>query len=154
MPEGQTEPLGKYSMNIQTVKFEYDPERNILFTEDNFSIQTEKDVEEFVRINLAKLEDIGRKVYLISKIDGLHIGANVSELYGRRSREVFESHILGFARYGDDPSARMTLRTASKKARLESNIYGSREEAVRAVEQMKAGKEGGRQLVPGPASEK
>jgi len=120
------------------IRFEYDRERNILFTEDNFSIQTEQDVEDFIRLNLAKLEEIGRRVYIISKIDGLHIGANVSELYGRRAREVFADHILGFARYGDDPSARMTLRTASKKARLESNLYVTREEAVRAAGQMKA----------------
>lgn len=126
-------------MSSQTVRFEYDPEKNILFTEDDFSLQTEQDVEDFIRLNLEKLESIGRRVYMISRIDGLRIGAGVSENYGRRSREVFQGHILGFARYGGDPSARMTVRTASKKARLESSIYDTREEAVRAVEQMKSG---------------
>jgi hypothetical protein len=125
-------------MSSQTIKFEYDPGRNILFTEDDYSVQTEKEVDDFILINLQKLESIGRKVYMISKIDGLRIGAGVSEYYGRRSRDVFQNHILGFARYGDEPSARMTVRTASKKAKLESNICDSREEAVRAVERMKA----------------
>lgn len=125
-------------MSDNAIRFEYDRERNILFTEDDYSIQTEQDVEDFIQLNLAKLEEIGRRVYMISRIDGLRIGAGVSENYGRRSREVFQDHILGFARYGGDPSARMTVRTASKKARLESSIYDTREEAVRAVEQMKS----------------
>lgn len=126
-------------MPAQTVKFEYDPERNILFTEDDFSISNEQEADEFIRINLEKLESIGRKVYLISKIDGLHVGAGASEYYGRRAREVFQRFVLGFARYGEDPAARMTVRTSSKKAHLESHIYNTREEAIQAVEQMKAG---------------
>lgn len=126
-------------MSAQTVKFEYDPVNNILFTEDDYSIQSPEDVEEFIRLNVEKLESIGRKVYIISKIDGLHIGASVSELYGQRAREVFQKYILGFARYGEDPSARMTVRTASRKARLESHIYGTRAEAVQAVLQMQSG---------------
>jgi len=83
------------------------------------------------------LESIGHKVYLISKIDGLHVGAAVSEYYGRRAREVFQRFVLGFTRYGDDPAARMTVRTASKKADLESHIYNTREEAIAAIEAMK-----------------
>lgn len=94
-------------------------------------------MEEFIRINLEKLESIGHRVYLISKIDGLQVGAGVSEYYGRRAREVFQKYVLGFARYGEDPAARMTVRTASKKANLESNIYNTREEAVAAIEAMK-----------------
>lgn len=124
-------------MSTQTVKFEYDPENNILFTEDDFSITTKAEADEFIRINLEKLESIGHKVYLISRIDGLHVGAAVSEYYGGKAREVFQKYILGFARYGEDPAARMTVRTSSKKANLESNIYNTRQEAISAIESMK-----------------
>ncbi len=124
-------------MSTQTVKFEYDPEKNILFTEDDYSIKTEQDVDDFIKINLDKLREIGHRVYLISRIDGLHVAAGVSEYYGCRARQVFQEFILGFARYGEDPASRMTVRTASKKANLESNIYSTREEAVQAIEQMK-----------------
>lgn len=126
-------------MSIQTVRFEYDPEINVLFTEDDYSINSEQDVDEFIRLNQEKLESLGRRVYMISKIDGLHIGAQVSEYYGHRSREVFHKHILGFSRYGENPMARMTVRTSSKKAKLESNICNTREESIRVIEQIKKG---------------
>ncbi|MDI6740119.1 MAG: hypothetical protein QME74_07125, partial [Candidatus Edwardsbacteria bacterium] len=83
------------------------------------------------------LELIGHKVYLISRIDGLHVGPAVSEYYGKRASEVISKYILGFARYGENPSARMTVRTASHRAKLVSNIYDSKEQAIAAVEQMK-----------------
>jgi hypothetical protein len=124
-------------MSTQSIKFDYDPERNILFTEDDFNIATEQEVEEFIRQNLEQLRALGHPVYMISKIDGLHIGARISEYYGQRSREVFKGHILGFARFGENPAARMTVRTASRKAGLESNICNTREEAVRIIEQMR-----------------
>jgi hypothetical protein len=130
-------------MSTQSIKFDYDPERNILFTEDDFNVATEQEVDEFIRQNLEQFRALGHPVYMISKIDGLHIGARISQYYGQRSREVFRNHILGFARYGENPSARMTVRTASRKAGLESNICNTREEAVRVIEQLK--QDGGKQ---------
>ncbi len=126
-------------MALQTVRFEYDPEINVLFTEDDYSISSGQDVDEFIRLNQEKLESLGRRVYMISKIDGLHIGAQASEYFGQRAREVFQKYILGFARYGENPVARMTVRTSSKKAKLESNICKTREEAIRVIEQIKKG---------------
>jgi hypothetical protein len=119
------------------INFEYDPQKNILFTRDDYDLNTEQDVDDFIAINLAQLEKLGRKVYVISRIDGLRVAAPVSEYYGRKARGVFEKHILGLVRYGEDPAARMTVRTASRKAQLESNIFNTREEAVAAVEKMK-----------------
>ena len=126
-------------MAIQTVRFEYDAERNILFTEDDYSLSSEQDVDDFIRLNQEKLESLGRRVYMVSKIDGLHIGAQVSEYFGQRAREVFQKYILGFARYGENPAARMTVRTSSKKAKLESNICNTREEAIRVIKQIMKG---------------
>ena len=128
-------------MSSQSIKFDFDPERNILFTEDDFSVATEQDVDEFIRLNLEQFKSLGHPVYLVSRIDGLHIGAQISEYYGRRSRQVFKDHILGFARYGENAASRMTVRTASRKAGLESNICNTREEAVQIIEQMKPGLE-------------
>ena len=123
-------------MASQTVRFEYDAGRNILFTEDDYEITTEKDVDDFVKINLEQLEKIGHKMYIICKIDGLHISASVSEYYGKRIKEIIGQYNHGFARYGENPAARMTVRTASRKADLESNIYSSREEAIEAIVRM------------------
>ncbi|MBI4726495.1 hypothetical protein HY768_04610 [candidate division TA06 bacterium] len=71
-------------MASQTVKFEYDPVRNILFTEDEYLISSERDVDEFLFRYLKKLEEIGHRVYVISHIDGLEVHASLYDYYGKK----------------------------------------------------------------------
>jgi hypothetical protein len=124
-------------MATQTVTFEYDPEGNILFAEDDYEIANEADVDAFLGQYEARLKTIGAKPYLVVRIDGLLVGAKVDEYYGRRAKEVVERNILGFARYGTNAVSRMSVRTAALKSGFEINIYDSRERAVAAVEKMK-----------------
>jgi hypothetical protein len=124
-------------MAAQTVTFEYDPERNILFADDDYEISSEADVDAFLGQYEARLKAIGTKPFLVARIDGLLVGAKVDEYYGRRAKEVVERNILGFARYGTNAVSRMSVRTAALKSGFEINIYDSRERAVEAVERMK-----------------
>lgn len=138
IPKGQAEVLVKYSMDAQTVKFEYDPDRNILFAEDDFEINTEAEVEEFLDHYRRKFQELGSKPYLVARIDGLRVGAGVDELYGRRVKEVVVAGLRGFARWGSNAVSRMSVRTAALKSGFEINIFNSREEAVQAIEKAKA----------------
>lgn len=124
-------------MSAQAVKFEYDPERNILFSEDDFEINTEADVEEFLGHYRRKFEELGTKPYLVARIDGLRVGAKVDEHYGLRTKEVVAAGLLGFARWGTNAVSRMSVRTAALKSGFEINIFDSRERAVEEVERMR-----------------
>ncbi|MCU0606704.1 MAG: hypothetical protein MUF78_04630 [Candidatus Edwardsbacteria bacterium] len=121
----------------QTVTFQYDADRNILFAVDDYEIASERDADEFLALYERELGAIGAKPYLVVGIDGLLVGAKVDAYYGRRAKEVVERNILGFARYGSNAVSRMSVRTAALKAALEVNIFNTRDEATAAVERMK-----------------
>jgi hypothetical protein len=120
-----------------TVNIEYDPERNIVFTIDNWDIKNQADVDEFYAEHARRFEQIGKKFYMISNIDKLSIHPSVLEYYGETARRTIGHFILGFARWGSNEVSRMSIRTSSMKARLESHIYQTREEAIRYIEDLK-----------------
>ena len=124
-------------MAAQTVTFEYDPARNILFAADDYEITSETDVASFLGLYEAQLKKIGVKPYLVVQIDGLLVSARVDQYYGQRAKEVVERNILGFARYGSNAVSRMSVRTAALKAAFDVNIFATKEEAVSAIERMK-----------------
>lgn len=127
---------------MSKITFEYDKEKNILFTVDDYEIRTEEELEKFfseVKRELDKVYEIaGGKFYVVSKIDGLMISAKMSELYGERVKEILDEYVLGHARYAENPQARMSVRTASLKGKISPNIYNSKEEAIRAIEEDRA----------------
>ena len=98
------------------IKFTFDAARNVLFTEDNFDLRTEEDVEEFFRINDEECRKHGSKFFLVSNIDNLKIHAPVIGLYGKKGKVLVEKYLRGHARYATDPFARMSIRTAYSRA--------------------------------------
>lgn len=119
------------------VDFEYDEERNILFTKDQWEIKTKQDVGEFFEEYKKYLKKFNKKVYLVSHIDGLLVHADIAEYYGEAARVAVYEYLLGYARWGANDWARMTVRTTSLKAKMVPRIYGTREEAIQAIEEMK-----------------
>jgi hypothetical protein len=121
----------------KTVKFDYDAEQNILFSEDYWDLKTEKDVDEFLDVNVEYLEKLGKQIYIVSKIDGLRIRANVADYYGEKARERVLKYVLGYARWGTSNWGKMTVRTSSLKAKMDPFIYNSKEEATQAIIKLK-----------------
>jgi hypothetical protein len=120
-----------------TVSIEYDAERNIVFTIDKWNIETKSDVDEFFAEYIKHFEAIGKKFYMISNIDQLTVHPSVLEYYGATALRTVHHFLLGFARWGSNDLARMSIRTSSMKAHLESHIFQTREEAIRYVEELK-----------------
>ena len=120
------------------VTFEYDRSSKILFVEDNWDIRSKQDVDDFFAEYSRKIADIGERFWMIAHIDNLVIHAEVAEYYGEAARKATTDLLLGLVRWGEDSIARMTLRTTAMKARMPHTIYSSRDEAVRAIEKMKA----------------
>jgi len=123
------------------VILEYDPELNIVFTDDQWDVKTKEDVDEFFEEYRKFFEGLGKKVYMISHIDGLLVRTSIAEYYGEKAHTIVRHHLLGFARWGTNDWARMTVRTTSLKAKMTPNIYNTREEAIQAVKKMKEDKE-------------
>lgn len=119
------------------VLFEYDAERNIIFTEDHWDVRTQEDVDEFFTEYKKFFESVGKKVYMISNIDELFVHAEIADYYGETARATVGEFLLGFARWGKNDYARMSVRTSSMKSKLPANIYNTREEAIAAIEEMK-----------------
>jgi flavorubredoxin len=119
------------------VVFEYDPVKNIVFTEDHCDVKTEADVDEFFEEHRKYFEQIGKKFYMISNIDDLRVHAAVAAYYGATAKTAVGHYLLGFARWGSNDVSRMTVRTSSLKADLDSNIFNTREEAVAYIENLK-----------------
>ena len=125
----------------QHVEFEYDATLNIVFTEDHWEVKTKEDVDQFFAEYKKYFTALGKKVFMVSCIDHLLVHASIADYYGQMARSTVGHYLLGFARYGSDDWARMTVRTTSLKASMTPNIYGSREDAVKAIEKMKKDRE-------------
>lgn len=124
------------------VIFEYDEKLNIVFTEDHWEIKTRQDVDEFFAEYQKYFQKLAKKVYIISNIDDLLVHAEVADYYGEVAKNTVAIFLLGFARYGTEDRARMTVRTTSLKAKFPPNIYANREEAIKAIEKQKANLQG------------
>lgn len=120
------------------VIFEYDRASKTLFVEDHWDIKTKQDVDEFFAEYDRQMKLIGEKFWMIAHIDGLSIHAEIVEYYGEAARRATCDLLLGLARWGTDSVARMSLRTTAMKSKMPYNIYSSREEAIRAIEKLKA----------------
>jgi len=120
------------------VTFHYDRSSKILFVEDEWDIRTKQDVDDFFAEYAKQLSAIGEKFWMVAHIDNLIIHAEIAEYYGEVARKATTDLLLGLTRWGEDSVARMTLRTTAMKAKMPYSIYASREEAVHAIEKMKA----------------
>ena len=123
------------------VIFEYDRSSKILFVEDHWDVKTKQDVDEFFAVYTRKMSELGEKFWMVAHIDNLIIHAEIAEYYGEAARKATSDLLLGLARWGKDSAARMTVRTTAMKSKMPHNIYSTREEAVQAIEKMKAGQE-------------
>lgn len=121
------------------VIFSYDPQANIVFTEDHGEIKTPQDVDDFFEEYRKYFEVLNKKVYMVSDINDLLVHSEAAEYYGDKARSTVSQYLLGFARWGTNDMARMTVRTTSLKRKFKPNIYRTREEAIAAIEKQKSG---------------
>lgn len=119
------------------VVFEYDAENNIVFVDDSWDIKTKEDVDQFFDRYSKFIQKVGKKFWMVAHIDNLIVHAGIAEYYGDVARRTVREHLLGFARWGSNARARMTVRTTALKAKMAQNIYDTREDAIRAIEEMR-----------------
>lgn len=119
-------------------RFVFDPQENILFIDfAGLRIETREQVEETRRLVREILEVRGRRAYAIVNYEGTEIAPEIVDYYGESIKELYDRYSLTTVRYSSSGLTRSVLRYLGAAKDLESNIFATREEAIRAIEELK-----------------
>ena len=83
------------------------------------------------------LERRGRRAYAIVNYEGTEIAPEIIDYYGESIKELYDRYSLTTVRYSSSGLTRSVLRYLGAAKDLESNIFATREEAIRAIEELK-----------------
>ncbi len=116
----------------------FDDEENILFIDfAGLRIETRAQVDETRRLVREILERRGRRAYAIVNYEGTEIAPEIVDYYGESIKELYDRYSLTTVRYSSSGLTRSVLRYLGAAKDLESNIFTTREEAIRAIEEIK-----------------
>src|SRR5215468_959158 len=119
-------------------RFIFDAEENILFIDfGGLRIETREQVDEMRRILRDIFEPHGKRAYAIVNYEDTEIAPEVMDYYGERIKELYDQYSLTTVRYSSSGLTRSALRYLGAAKDLESNIFTTREEAVRAIQELK-----------------
>ena len=119
-------------------RFVFDPEENILFIDlAGLRIETREQVDETRRAVREILESRGRRAYSIVNYEGTEIAPEIVDYYGESIKELYDRYSLTTVRYSSSGLTRSMLRYLGAAKDLESNIFATREEAIRAIDELK-----------------
>jgi len=119
-------------------RFVFDPEQNILFIDlAGLRIETREQVDETRRLVREILDSRGRRAYGIVNYEGTEIAPEIVDYYGESIKELYDRYSLTTVRYSSSGLTRSVLRYLGAAKDLESNIFATREEAIRAIQELK-----------------
>lgn len=119
-------------------RFVFDAEENILFIDfADLRIETRDQVDEMGRMVRATLESRGRRAYAIVNYEGTEISPEIVDYYGESIKSLYDRYSLKTVRYSSSGLTRSVLRYLGAAKDLESNIFATREEAIRAIQEIK-----------------
>lgn len=119
-------------------RFSFDTDENILFIDfAGLRIETREQVDETRRLVREILESRGRRAYAIVNYEGTEISPEIMDYYGESIKELYDRYSLTTVRYSSSGLTRSALRYLGAAIDLESNIFSTREEAIRAIEELK-----------------
>ncbi|HXG94671.1 MAG TPA: ATP-binding protein [Blastocatellia bacterium] len=120
-------------------RFILDRKENILFI--NFAdlrIESREQVDEFARIVREAYRAQGRRLYAIVNYEGTEITPEIIDYYGEVIKELQDRYAIRTVRYSSNGFTRSALRYLGAAKDLESNTYATREEAVRAIQELES----------------
>ncbi|MDQ3753964.1 MAG: ATP-binding protein [Acidobacteriota bacterium] len=127
-------------------RFVLDAAANILFIDFSMlRIESREQVEELARLVREAVEGQGRRVYSVVNYEGTEIAPEIVEYYGERIRELQARYALTTVRYSSSGLTRSVLRYLGAAVDLESNIFTTREEAIRAIQELERRRPASRQ---------
>jgi len=134
------EPMG-LKEDLLTVSLEerltYHPEENLFFVNfENFYVRTSEEIQKIKENVERMLKPLGRKVFTIVNYDNFNIAPELVDEYGDMVKYVMQFY-EGVTRYTTSTFLRMKLGDELQKRDLAPYIYESREEARKALGQLK-----------------
>src|SRR6266550_6256303 len=117
-------------------RFVFDAEENIFFIDlAGLRIETREQVDEMRRLVRATLE--GRRAYAVVNYEGTEMAPEIVDYYGESIKDLYDRYSLKTVRYSSSGLTRSVLRYLGAAKDLESNIFATREEAIRAIQEIK-----------------
>src|SRR5215210_1551318 len=118
-------------------RFVLDRKENILFI--NFAgmrIESREQVDEFASLVRGAYESQGKRIYAIVNYEGTEIAPEIIDYYGERIKDLYDRYGLSTVRYSSSGFTRSMLRYLGAAKDLESNTFATREEAIRAIQEL------------------
>ncbi|MGB8506852.1 MAG: GAF domain-containing protein, partial [Pyrinomonadaceae bacterium] len=118
-------------------RFTLDREQNILFINfADFRIESRAQVDEMARLVREAATKAGGRVYSVVNYEGTQVAPHIVDYYGQRIKELQDSYSVSTVRYSSSGLTRSVLRYLGAAVDLESNIYTTRDEAIRAIQEL------------------
>jgi PAS domain S-box-containing protein len=128
-------------------RFIFDSRENILFINlAALRIESREQVDEICRVTSEIIEQHGGRSYSIVNYEGTEIAPEIVDYYGERIKELYDRYSLTTVRYSSSGFTRSVLRYLGAAKDLESNIFATREEAIRAIQELKDRTRAGRKV--------
>lgn len=120
-------------------RFVLDREQNILFINfADFRIESRAQVDEMARLVREAVGANGARVYSVVNYEGTEIAPHIVDYYGERIKELQDRYSISTVRYSSSGLTRSVLRYLGAAVDLESNIFTTRDEAIRAIRELES----------------
>ncbi len=118
-------------------RFVLDRKENILFIDfAGLKIESREQVDEMAGFVREAVELNGGRVYAVVNYEGTEIANQIVQYYGERIKGLQDRYAMTTVRYSSSGLTRSMLRYLGAAFDLESNIFSTREEAIRAIQEL------------------
>lgn len=114
------------------VDFQYDSDENVLHITVNHMFKTRQDVDYVIGQIKNKAKAVGRP-YFLTDLTNLEVDSGVVDYLGEQVKKLAGNYSLGIYRYSTSPYVRVVFRSQGITKGFKSNIFNSKEEALRAL---------------------
>lgn len=127
-------------------RFVLDQQQNILFIDfAGLKIESREQVDEMEAIVHGVYRKHGRRFYAVVNYEGTEIAPEIIDYYGERIKKLYDLYGIATVRYSSSGFTRSVLRYLGAAKDLESNIFATRAEAIRAIQEVES--RGGAEIV-------
>jgi signal transduction histidine kinase len=120
-------------------RFVLDQQQNILFIDfTGLKIESHAQVDEMEEIVHGVYRKHGRRFYAVVNYEGTEIAPEIIDYYGERIKKLYDLYGIATVRYSSSGFTRSALRYLGAAKDLESNIFATRAEAIRAIHEIES----------------
>jgi hypothetical protein len=114
------------------VEFNYEPAENVLHIKVHHSIRSREDVDYVIGRIKRMAREVG-KPYFLTDLSNLEVDSRIADYLGEQVKRLAQDYSLGIYRYSTSPYVRVLFRSQGVRKGFRSNIYPTKEEALRAL---------------------